>query len=140
MQFFVNCLRICIDEIDSQNNVSGRICGIAVQEIVTFDNDFNLILAIDKILDDIGQPQPTKRLRSFEDADQKRSCAYCANPVKYHTNQEISALSGQVRTLDVIFHSRQHNSWQGIVTDSTNGIATEFQSELELTRFFFKDK
>ncbi len=141
MQFSVNSIRICIDEMnDQENRLAGSICGITMPDRISFANGVTLILAIDRILDQIGQPQATRHMRSFhpEEERDRKSGEYCGAPVRYHRDEEIAAQCGKVMTLDVVIESRQHNSWQGVVHDVAGNIAYPFVSELEFTRILFE--
>ena len=80
MQFSVNSIRICIDEMnDQENRLAGSICGITMPDRISFANGVTLILAIDRILDQIGQPQATRHMRSFhpEEERDRKSGEYC---------------------------------------------------------------
>ena len=55
-------LRICIDEFRNDGGeISGRISGIAVKEEKIFSDSSQLMILIDRILDEIGRPQPTRK-------------------------------------------------------------------------------
>ena len=114
----VSTLRICIDEMQtSDSDIEGRICGIAVKDITAFSGSSELLVMIDRLLDIIGKPQPSRKSRSFRKEEENQVTSYCCKPELYHAQEEIMKEKGKLITRDVTFISRLRSSWQGIVKD-----------------------
>lgn len=132
LEYPVTALRICIDIFDTEKNIlKGRICGVAVEEEKNFKGSTELLFFIDEILDRIGKPQSSRKIRSFKENGEKESASYNANPKHYHTSEEIRAARGSERTVDVYFMSRLKSSWQGFVQDEEGNKIGDFISDLE---------
>ncbi len=125
-------LRICIDEVhNDRGEISGRISGIAVKDEKMFSDSSQLMLLIDRILDEIGRPQPTRKSRSFRENPEKEITSYCGTPEIYHSVEEIRQKEGRILTRDVFFVSRLRSSWQGVMKDMQGQITGKFDSDLE---------
>lgn len=125
-------LRICIDEFHNDGGeISGRISGIAVKDEKMFSDSSQLMLLIDRILDEIGRPQPTRKSRSFRENPEKEITSYCGEPKIYHSVEEIRQKEGKILTRDVFFVSRLRSSWQGVMKDMQGQITGKFDSDLE---------
>lgn len=131
-EYTASTLRICIDEIKTaENDIKGRICGIAVKEQETFSGSSELFLLVDRLLDEIGKPLSSRKSRSFREEDGNQLIPYNYKPCIYHTSEEIQKLGGRIMTRDVTFTSRLRSSWQGIVKDEKNHLIGKFESDLE---------
>ncbi len=134
----VSTLRICIDAIQtSENEVEGRIYGIAVKDEAIFSSSSELLVMIDGLLDIIGKPQPSRKSRSFREEQGNQVTSYCYSPEVYHSQEEILKKKGNIITRDVIFVSRLRSSWQGIVKDEKGKVLGEFDSDLEFINFLY---
>ena len=86
----VSTLRICIDEMQTEeSDIKGRIYGIAVKDEITFSGSSELFVMIDRLLDKIGKPQPSRKSRSFREEESSQVTSYCYKPEQYHTQEEI---------------------------------------------------
>lgn len=123
--------RICIDEMSvSDHEIKGKICGIALEGESLFFNSSEFLVLIDKLLDGIGKPQPSRKTRSFQERD--GDVTFCQlKPKLYHDPEEILERRGGVMTRDVTFTSRFRSSWQGIMKDADGKLIGKFQSDLE---------
>lgn len=131
-------LRICIDEIHNDGaEISGRISGIAVKDEKQFSDSSQLLLLIDRILDEIGRPQPTRKSRSFREIPEKEITSYCVEPKIYHSIEEVRQNEGKILTRDVFFVSRLRSSWQGIVKDVQGQTVGKFDSDLEFINLLY---
>ena len=131
-EYTASTLRICIDEIKTaENDIKGRICGIAVKKQETFSGSSELFLLVDRLLDEIGKPLSSRKSRSFREEDGNQLIPYNYKPCIYHTSEEIQKLGGRIMTRDVTFTSRLRSSWQGIVKDEKNHLIGKFESDLE---------
>lgn len=131
-------LRICIDEIHNDGaEISGRISGIAVKDEKQFSDSSQLLLLIDRILDEIGRPQPTRKSRSFRETSEKAITSYCGEPKIYHSIEEVRKSEGKILTRDVFFVSRLRSSWQGIMKDVHGQTTGKFDSDLEFINLLY---
>lgn len=131
-------LRICLDQTDTQGRPcpGGRILGVAVDMPYPFYDGEEMILQIDRLLDHIGRPQSSKRLRSFGRKPHTTS-GYCGNPIRYYPGEVIRRASGIYRTIDVYFLSRLRGTWQGFLRFHDTDTSIRFESELELLSLIF---
>lgn len=134
----VSTLRICIDEMQTEeSDIKGRIYGIAVKDEITFSGSSELFVMIDRLLDKIGKPQPSRKSRSFREEESSQVTSYCYKPKQYHTQEEILKEKGNLITRDIIFISRLRSSWQGIVKDEEGKLLGEFDSDLEFISLLY---
>ena len=134
----VSTLRICIDEMQTEeSDIKGRIYGIAVKDEITFSGSSELFVMIDRLLDKIGKPQPSRKSRSFREEESSQVTSYCYKPEQYHTQEEILKEKGNLITRDIIFISRLRSSWQGIVKDEEGKLLGEFDSDLEFISLLY---
>lgn len=134
-EYTASTLRICIDEIKTaENDIKGRICGIAVKKQETFSGSSELFLLVDRLLDEIGKPLSSRKSRSFREEDGNQLIPYNYKPCIYHTSEEIQKLGGRIMTRDVTFTSRLRSSWQGTVKWVDGQKELPFRSALELIK------
>lgn len=130
-EYTASTLRICIDEMKtSENDIKGRICGIAVKDQEFFSGSSELFLLVDRLLDEIGKPQSSRKSRSFRE-EGNQITPYNYKPCLYHTSEEVQEEEGKILTRDVTFTSRLRSSWQGIMKDEKNNFIGKFESDLE---------
>lgn len=131
-EYTASTLRICIDEMKtSENDIKGRICGIAVKDQEFFSGSSEFFLLVDRLLDEIGKPQSSRKSRSFREEEGNQVTQYHYKPCLYHTSEEIQETNGKVLTRDVTFTSRLRSSWQGIMKDEKSNFIGKFESDLE---------
>lgn len=133
--FPVNSLRICIDKQEN-DEIHGKICGVALKEDLPFHNLADLLVKIDDALNFVGTPQSYQKCRTF-DGEGKPQSASLGMAKRYRSAAEIREQSGTGKTVDAIIFTRQHTSWQGIVKDEEGKIIGEFKSDLGLVKLIF---
>lgn len=126
-------LRICVDQDASGcGRISGRLMGVCLEAEMRFLDLAQLSLCIDAALDEIGQPQASYIFRSFRKRKSKPSPApYVGTPKRWHTEEEIRKEKGERLTIDAVFTSRQHGTWQGVLKRPDGSVIGEFVSDLE---------
>lgn len=125
-------LRLCIDhDISGCGRISGRIVGVCLKDEIRFLDLAQLSLCIDAALDEIGQPQASYIFRSFRKKDAYTPAPYVGTPTRWHTEEEIAREQGECLTVDAVFTSRQHGTWQGVIKEPDGSVAGEFVSDLE---------
>nr|WP_177298226.1 hypothetical protein [uncultured Blautia sp.] len=131
-EYMASALRICVDEvIDGDKDIKGRICGVAVKEDTEFHGSSELFILIDRLLDGIGKPQPSRKSRMFRNVAENDVTSYCVSPEIYHSSDEIREKEGRLFTRDVLFVSRLRSSWQGVMKDADGRLLGNFDSDLE---------
>lgn len=137
-EYTASTLRICIDEMKTaENDIKGRIYGVAAQEEAAFSDSSEFFVLIDRILDAIGKPQSSRRCRSFRETEAASCTSYQYRPVIYHSSDEIREYTGKVLTRDVTFISRLRSSWQGIMKDEDGNLIGHFDSDLEFIALLY---
>lgn len=136
----VSSMRLCIDESDHKSGIlTGKIYGVAMEHSISFRSSEELILAIDKGLNQIGRPQATSKIRSFQEKENKsHTPSFRGNPVRYHSDEEIREKRGILLTEDLFFLSRHHSTWQGFIIDEQGHPDGEFESDLEMLMHILK--
>lgn len=134
----VSTLRICIDGMQTdEKDMKGRICGIAVKNETAFSGVSELLVLVDRLLDTIGKPQPSRKSRSFRGEKESQVTSYQYESQQYHSLEEIQKEKGKLFTRDVTFVSRLRSSWQGIVKDEEGRLLGEFESDLEFINLLY---
>lgn len=137
-EFTASTLRICVDEIKTlDSDIKGRICGIAVKDETIFTGSSEMFVLIDRLLDEIGKPQPSRKSRTFRGTEEVEVTAYHCISEIYHTSEEIQQYCGKIMTLDVTFISRLRSSWQGIMRDDAGRLLGKFESDLEFINLLY---
>ena len=135
VHFPIPSVRICLDEL-AEGKQKGRIYGIALEQERTFNDISDLVVKVDSCFNEIGQPQPSKILRSFGERESHQP--YIGTPKIFHSAEDISQKRGQKGTLDLTMNSRQQAEWQGILRDIEGNIIEQFRSSLECIRVLEK--
>lgn len=139
-EYPVTALRICIDNVSlNGGEIKGRICGVALDKEYPFTGSSELLLLIDKLLDKIGKPQASRKVRSFREVDEVPASGYQGNPVRYYETEEIAAKKGEFCTRDVFFISRMRSTWQGFLKKEDGTTLGEFDSDLEFLNLLLYD-
>lgn len=137
MEHTPTTLRVCIDEVQSEgSDIKGRIYGIALKDGAVFSGSTELFMLVDSLLDQIGKPQASRKVRSFREKEEQ-TAAYCGSPQIYHVSREIMEKKGKYMTRDVSFISRLRSSWQGILRDEKGELIGRFESDLELIHLLY---
>lgn len=137
-EYTASVLRLCIDEvINEDKDIKGRIYGIAVKDEVPFCGSSELFIMIDRILDRIGKPQPSRKSRTFRNVTENDITSYCVSPSIYHSSEEIRKNRGKLLTRDVFFSSRLRSSWQGVMKDAEGQMVGEFDSDLDFVKLLY---
>lgn len=128
--------QICVDKI-REENISGRLyCGKMLKGI-DFTGIGEVILVIDKIMDEIDFPQSTVDKRTFAENEPpiqilppKESKDIQLAMRKFNTK----AQQGKVATFILQVQFRHNASWQGTVEWAEGNETFSFKSELELLK------
>lgn len=145
VEFPVTALRICIDSFDKESKtISGMVCGVALEDVYHFSDSSDFLLLIDRLLDTIGRPQPSRRSRSFCKQEENNTGnarpTYCGNPVRYLTSDEIAGQTGTRYTFDVYITTRMKSSWQGFVKDTDGNTVGSFTSEIDFINLLWDNQ
>lgn len=124
-------LRLCVDEKSLCGRISGRIVGICLKDEIHFQDLSQLSLGIDTALNAIGQPQASCIFRSFRKPVSTDPVPYIGNPKRWHSAEEIRREQGRICTVDAVFTSRQHATWQGVLKETDGRMIGRFVSDLK---------
>lgn len=131
----VSAIRICIDTYDG--DIRGRIYSKMYGEALPFENCGEMFLRADRLFDACGYPQSFQEKRGFQEA---RGRGNYARPKIRLEDAQIRSQRGKVGTVDVLVRSRRRAGWQGSVLSEDGGVSADFESELELLRYFGIDR
>jgi hypothetical protein len=112
---------ICVDEYVNKIPV-GRIYNAYYEDGVAFHGVIELLLIIDRMLEDMNWPQAYSGYRSFRASDEIHAPAKTA----------IDKKEGKQGTFSLRILFRQNASWQGSVTWHEGGQEESFRSVFEL--------
>ena len=129
--FPINKIRICLDSYDDEK-CEGRIYGVALKESVDFRGLADLLIRVDEVFDQIGQPQSGQVLRSF--CANKNYQSYVGMPERYNESSKIAVMHGKKKTIDLVMVSRHKAEWQGILIKDDGELIGKFDSILECTQ------
>ena len=111
---------ICIDSYDHLT-FSGRLYNPYLRSAVPFHTLMEMLLALDKLLDEMQFPQSFVTKRQFSPVE---------TDLVMHDNTHDH--KGKLATFAVRILFRQNASWQGSVTWNETGRSESFRSALEL--------
>ena len=124
-----NLLCICVDD-RQHGESSGRVYSCYSREAEPFAHEYQLIKIIERLLDSIGYPQSSVKIRSFQGKEEKRF----PKPEKVLDGREVANHSGKLGTFLVHIKYRQNATWQGEICWMEKGKNVSFRSELELLK------
>ena len=123
-------LCICVDE-RQHGESSGRVYCCYAREAVHFSHEYQLIKMIEELLDRIGYPQCSVKIRSFQEKKEKKQLP---KPEKILEGREIVGFRGKIATFLVHIKYRQNATWQGEICWVEKARTVSFRSELELLK------
>lgn len=130
---------LCVDRLDHNYKVSGRIYHGYRLEAMEFSNMAEAILYMDQFYDDMQYPFPGTKTRHFGKAEEPVVILY--NKKTRHqkkkrsvSDNELLDHKGKRGTFIIRVEQRQHSSWQGRVTWMEKGETVVFRSALELLK------
>jgi hypothetical protein len=127
-------LRICVDSVDG-GAVSGRVFGQRLQDVLFFPDLNNLVLRLDRLMDEQNYPQAFQRKRTFKTtpAASLRKGADAAaerDERPYMDEATVARAFGEKATFVLHVLSRQNTNWQGYIDFLDGAGNKEFESEL----------
>lgn len=127
-EYPVNCIRVCLD-LHEEEEYGGRLCGVALEQEVTFSNMNDFVIKVDEAFNQIGQPQSGQVLRKF--TKNTDHVPYIGSPERYFESREIAQNRGKEKTIDLVMISRQCAEWQGMLMNVSGELIGRFASVLE---------
>ena len=142
-------LRICVDGVDG-SVVSGRVYSGRLKEAFFFLDLNDLVLRLDRLMDEQNYPQAFQRKRTFKTAAppaKKKKAGDAAAGAEeddrpYMDEETVARAAGERATFVLQVLSRQNTNWQGYVDFLDGAGNREFESELgflALVNDFLKD-
>ncbi len=129
---------LCIDRIDHNYKVTGRIYHGYRSEAMGFSSMAEAILSMDQFYDEMKYPFPGTKTRCFGKEREPVVIPYKrTEPLKKErtvSDKELLNHKGKRGTFIVRVEQRQHSSWQGRVTWMEKGETVAFRSALELLK------
>lgn len=125
-----NIMNICIDSVRNGDG-NGRLFHCYAKSPTEFENELQLLRAMEKVFDKINYPQAATEDRSFR----KSAVTIRAQEVERVMEQEkVVSQSGKKGTFVVHVQYRQNATWQGQVVWAEKKITKSFRSALELLK------
>ena len=124
-QILEQLILISIDSYENKTVVGRFWYGNEAKE-TPFCNLMQLLLLIDKILEDMGYPEESVKCKSFVNPDNR------LNGCEDTTEDVIEPSYGALATFKLKILFRQNASWQGIVNWAESKQEQSFRSALEL--------
>ena len=133
---YASTMLLCFDDWNG-GTVAGRLCTFYFHEPRTFCGLDNLLLAIDAVMDEAGQPSVWCELRHLPDKRNRRGTELPASPalsiLKPLPADALNRTHGKLFTAVVRVYTRQHASMQGKVQfPDLSPEPVYFRSALEL--------
>jgi hypothetical protein len=128
-------LRICVDGIDG-GAVNGRVFSQRLKEPFVFTDLSNLVLRLDRLMDEQNYPQAFQRKRTFMTAapaskKNRDETAREDDDRPYLDAETVEGAAGKKATFELQVLSRQNTNWQGFVDFLDGAGRREFESDLE---------
>jgi hypothetical protein len=128
-------LRVCVDGVKN-SVVSGRVFSQRLKDIIEFPDLTNLVLRLDRLMDEQKYPQAFQRKRRFKLPALRNSKAPVdaveGDERPYMDEEVVDTAVGAKATFILQIVSRQNTNWQGYVDFLDGAGVKEFKSELEL--------
>ncbi|MDR1573037.1 MAG: hypothetical protein LBS24_01860 [Clostridiales Family XIII bacterium] len=127
-------LRICVDNVDG-SAVSGRVFSGRLKEVFSFPDLNNLVLRLDRLMDEQNYPQAFQRKRTFKLASASKA-GKAGNTAEeddrpYMDQETVESAVGEKATFVLQVLSRRNANWQGTVDFLDGAGNREFESELD---------
>lgn len=123
-----NMVHLCINEYNGYN-ISGEAYNNTIKNRIVFSDIKDLILKIDMIFDNNGNPISSKEKRSFKEKPSK-SHSYQNKPIILNDYKEFLDNNGKLGSIDIIVITRLFSNWQGIIF--YNGKQENFSDVVEM--------
>ncbi len=121
---------VCVDKAQN-GEYRGRLFHYYAAEAQPFRSVLELIVMMDRLCDQLGYPQASKRLRSFGGmlpAAEKKEVT------RLMSREELVGNKGHMATFVVHVTHRQNATWQGTVVWAEKDQKANFRSAMELLR------
>jgi len=124
---------VCVDSYED-TCMTGMLYHSSLDEGKSFGDLMQMILMIEKIIEDTGFPKPTTEKRSFVVQDVSGKAPNIASEEKQaiEAEHDFESIKGEVGTFKIKVMFRQHASWQGSVSWLEGDKTETFRSALEL--------
>lgn len=132
-----NLVSVCVDQRDD-NESSGRMYCCYETGPVFFKNEYQLLKAMEELMERIGYPQSSVEMRSYSSQNGRQQES--APPVKRErpapvTDKEmVLGQRGEKATFLIHVKYRQSATWQGEIVWVERGVKQSFRSALELLK------
>lgn len=134
-------IKICVDVVKDDIIFSGRISAKEIGESVEFCDIHNLLLGIEKILNNECYPDAGKSLRRFK-KDRKKSKQSKKSVEQIDAKIEKTErrtsfenyTKGKIVTMILYVTQRNYATWQGRVCSIETGKVMNFKSELDFLK------
>lgn len=131
-------IKICVDVVKDDIIFSGRISAKEIGESVEFCDMHNLLLGIEKILNNECYPDAGKSLRHFKKSGKKskKNVEQIGTKIEKtdHKTSFENYARGKIATMILYVTQRSYATWQGRVYSIETGKVMKFKSELDFLK------
>ena len=131
-------IKICVDVVKDDIIFSGRISAKEIGESVEFCDIHNLLLGIEKILNNECYPDAGKSLRHFKKSgkNSKKNVEQISTKIEKtdHKTSFENYAGGKIATMILYVTQRSYATWQGRVCSIETGKVMKFKSELDFLK------
>lgn len=123
---------ICIDDTDEAGD-PGRLYSCYSREPARFEDQYQLLLLMEQVMENINYPQSSVALRQY---GKKSTTEYARHdrPDKVVEQKELLNHRGERATYAVRIQYRQNATWQGEIVWLEQNETRSFSSELEMLK------
>ena len=131
-----NLMVVCFDKVDAQEG-KGRLYNYYSKDAAEFENEYQLLMLMEKVMEDINYPQSAVIMRDYKDKKTKDQVFQKELPPKVMDQEEILGKRGKEATFVVYVQYRQKATWQGEVVWVEENKTRNFRSALELLKLIY---
>ncbi len=127
-----NFMVVCIDGAE-EGNEPGRLYSCYSRDPARFEDQYQLLLLMEQVMEDINYPQSSVSLRKYGEKN-TGGCVKRDRPDKVVEQRELLSYRGERATYAVRVQYRQNATWQGELVWLEHNEARTFASELEMLK------
>lgn len=122
---------VCVDARDG-NESSGRLYDCYHEEGQQFENEYQLIKMMERLMDDLDYPQSSVEMRAYyrKPVPKKKK----EKPEKLREQRELLEFHGKMATFVIYVQYRQNATWQGDIGWVERSTICSFRSALEMLK------
>ena len=133
VRYTPSMLKVCINKWDDYT-MQGNVYSILLEDPISYSSWAEFLLKIDAMFDQTGYPQSFQHKRSFKEETPTTTNLFTYVEPVIREDVPFQTETGEVCTMILEVHSREHASWQGALFTEDHIPVSSFDSELEVIK------